>query len=67
MRAASKRRITVALSIGTLGGAVVGLALLAAATRVDPPYAPGARVHFNTVFDHPNIAATGVDVSFATN
>jgi hypothetical protein len=44
MCAASGWRIAIALSIGTLGVAVVGFALLAAATRVDAPYAPGARV-----------------------
>jgi predicted Zn finger-like uncharacterized protein len=35
---------------------------------IDPPVdrlAPGATAHFNTVFEHPSITATGVDVIFA--
>jgi hypothetical protein len=37
---------------------------------IDPPLdrlAPGATARFNTVFEHPSITATGVDVSFATD
>ena len=37
---------------------------------IDPPVdrlAPGATAHFNTVFEHPSITATGVDVTFATD
>lgn len=37
---------------------------------IDPPVAelpPGASTHFDAVFEHPNIAATGVAVSFATD
>jgi hypothetical protein len=37
---------------------------------IDPPVdrlAPGATARFNTVFEHPSITATGVDVTFATD
>jgi predicted Zn finger-like uncharacterized protein len=37
---------------------------------IDPPVArllPGATAHFNAVFAHPSIAATGVAVTFATD
>ena len=37
---------------------------------IDPPIdrlAPGATARFNTVFEHPSITATGVDVTFATD
>lgn len=37
---------------------------------IDPPVqrlAPGATAHFNTVFEHPSITATGVAVSFASD
>jgi hypothetical protein len=37
---------------------------------IDPPVArllPGATAHFNTVFEHPSVAATGVAVTFATD
>jgi Protein of unknown function (DUF2939)/Protein of unknown function (DUF3426) len=37
---------------------------------IDPPVVsltPGATAHFKTIFDHPSITATGVDVTFAAD